>query len=1103
MQPGAALRALSFKGSTGIAVGGDSKIYRSTNGGANWTPVSAPVADRQFNGVAFINASTGYIIGGIRDSVRTILKTTDGGQNWSIVEDTDGGGLNDITFIDGNLGYAVGDSATVLKTSDGGQTWLPQTVTNTLNDQRIITVSFYGANLGIIGGNGGYVKIYTNSSTPQALTLASTPIDTNGATLIGKINTDGVQAQCYFYVSADSTFPYLSTETWGATVLSDSLTFFNSNVGNLHPGVKYYYYLNVTSIAGTANGDTLSFYAQYPTYTFNSLPPDSITDTTAIFRGIVNNFHEPINLSFDYGATPGMSASIIAVPATISDTLPHSMQANLTGLLPHRQYYCRLHGITSTATYLGAPFTFYTGTPYESLLTFNATNVTDTSVTLNGSITGATETITLGFEYGVTLVPGTFVAGVPTIVSDSLGHSVSANLTGLQPYTTYYFRLRAQTPHGIFYGDMLWFFTGSTNYIFSASPATGITPYGAQLNGDIQRVAPLTNIQFEYGPTLSLGTLMPANPNSINDTLHHSVTAIVNNLQPQTVYYYRLVANLSSGQLFSMSNSFTTGVGPDDFRTLAASGVTGSSANLNGVVQHLTSSTALSFDYGTSLSFGNNISATPASVSDTFLHSVTAAITGLQVNTQYYFRMKGVAAWGTFYGDTLVFYTGANPIPNWDFQYWQEDTFLLPDGWNVISEDFERVPGHSGNYACRVSNGAIALTGMFSTRGDGFFGGSYFHARPDSLSAWINYNLIPGDTGMMLVIMYNSTDPGICTQFIPIYGNSGGTFTRFSAALDYNSANMPDSIVVGFFCGLPDHAVPHPADYIIFDDIAPVPATANIYNHDLENWFNYPLKTLTGWNYLRHALINPGNMSGSATVLQNYYSQPSDYAVELKNVRAFGQFKMGEINNNNGGVGDKSGGFPVYTRHQTLNGFYKWLPDNGDTMSIDLVMLKNGQVIGDGRINQAAAVTQFTPFTIPVNYYQTNIVPDTALINIRACAMSCLGESRLIVDKLSFDGFSDVPQDFSFSESPVGLLRAYPNPTNGRLNVVLDGELSGPVLYSVYDLNGRGLLTQIGVTVSDKRSTVEIDVSGLSSGVYIVVATVNQFQARLKFTLVK
>ncbi|MBR0225554.1 MAG: hypothetical protein IJL92_05805 [Thermoguttaceae bacterium] len=85
-------------------------------------------ADARLNDVCFVSPELGWAVG----DRGTILKTVDGGQNWSLCEVPSDANLFAVSFFDDHYGLAVGGRATamtrggqgvVLRTIDGGTTW--------------------------------------------------------------------------------------------------------------------------------------------------------------------------------------------------------------------------------------------------------------------------------------------------------------------------------------------------------------------------------------------------------------------------------------------------------------------------------------------------------------------------------------------------------------------------------------------------------------------------------------------------------------------------------------------------------------------------------------------------------------------------------------------------------------------------------------------------------------------------------------------------------------------------------------------------------------------------------------------------------------------
>ena len=92
-------------------------ILKTVDGGYNWSSQSSGIPYDLYS-VEFTDENVGYIVGW----GGYILKTIDGGTNW-IVKHYAGPPLVSICFPTSNIGYACGYMALILKTNDSGETW--------------------------------------------------------------------------------------------------------------------------------------------------------------------------------------------------------------------------------------------------------------------------------------------------------------------------------------------------------------------------------------------------------------------------------------------------------------------------------------------------------------------------------------------------------------------------------------------------------------------------------------------------------------------------------------------------------------------------------------------------------------------------------------------------------------------------------------------------------------------------------------------------------------------------------------------------------------------------------------------------------------------
>lgn len=121
------LNTLFFEDSLKGWVGGDSGLVLYTADGGNTWVQQQSNTDRDIIDIFFIDSNTGWAIAwseGTLPFVSYILKTTDGGENWSVSQFRQENILmNSIYFLDSLNGFLGGNPGGIFKTSDGGVDW--------------------------------------------------------------------------------------------------------------------------------------------------------------------------------------------------------------------------------------------------------------------------------------------------------------------------------------------------------------------------------------------------------------------------------------------------------------------------------------------------------------------------------------------------------------------------------------------------------------------------------------------------------------------------------------------------------------------------------------------------------------------------------------------------------------------------------------------------------------------------------------------------------------------------------------------------------------------------------------------------------------------
>src|SRR5688500_4664806 len=119
----------------GWAVGSKGTLLKTEDGGLNWKPTTAPTT-AIVRDISFLDEQNGWLVCEVniyelttKEQARAFLmKTTDGGENWTRVE-LKGIDVNSVlvraVFSRGGRGWSFGENGLIYATRDGGETWNP------------------------------------------------------------------------------------------------------------------------------------------------------------------------------------------------------------------------------------------------------------------------------------------------------------------------------------------------------------------------------------------------------------------------------------------------------------------------------------------------------------------------------------------------------------------------------------------------------------------------------------------------------------------------------------------------------------------------------------------------------------------------------------------------------------------------------------------------------------------------------------------------------------------------------------------------------------------------------------------------------------------
>jgi len=257
---------------TGFACGWNG-IYHTTNGGTNWEQQLSSTTYR----LSFINANTGWT------TVNNIVyHTTNGGKDW-ITQSTGVNSANgDISFADSLNGVVLYPYLNGLytRTTDGGNTW---SIEYSRTIGQLWGACFNSNGLTIVGSG---VQHNSFASIPSAPTLVS---PSNGATNQSptptmKWNNLSTAMSYRLQISTDSTFASTTLDSNGIAIDSVSVP-----SGKLTNGNKYYWRVNATNSAGTSSWSTKF------NFTVSATGANSTISEIPKAYNLYNNYPNPFN----------------------------------------------------------------------------------------------------------------------------------------------------------------------------------------------------------------------------------------------------------------------------------------------------------------------------------------------------------------------------------------------------------------------------------------------------------------------------------------------------------------------------------------------------------------------------------------------------------------------------------------------------------------------------------------------------------------------------------------------------------------------------------------------------------------------------------------
>jgi phosphodiesterase/alkaline phosphatase D-like protein len=430
----------------------------------------------------------------------------------------------------------------------------------------------YHYRLAVSDGQGqvyGEDNTFTTYAPPTVTTDTATNVTFSSATLIGTVNPNGMKTSVCFYYGPGSGEVNTRKQDAGSGTSPLSAS---AAISNLRPGTTYYYRMEASSSGGTVSGPQMSF-------TTPALLPSVTTDDathvanhTATLNGTINPHETNVSYYFQWGPNENPSAYKTNIKSAGSVSTPVKVSATVGGLKPGTSYYYtiiadynyRIGGVESRGQANGENRTFTTLIS-PGAATIQATNVTPNSATLNATVTPNGLSTVWYFEIRKFFTTWKRIGAGEEPVTQNW--NASLNISGLDPDSTYRFRIVAKSIGGTSYGPEMNFRTPPFALpIVTTGPAYNITKNSATIEGIVNPRGSPVSYWFQYGPTDSYGKYSTGQSGVVG-TSNATASVTITGLIPNTTYHYRLMASSLKGSVYGLDKTFTTPFSPQDVAT--------------------------------------------------------------------------------------------------------------------------------------------------------------------------------------------------------------------------------------------------------------------------------------------------------------------------------------------------------------------------------------------------------------------------------------------------------------------------------------------------------------------------------------------------------
>jgi len=332
-------------------------------------------------------------------------------------------------------------------------------------------------NFWVVDTGYGRIEEWSYAYPPTASTGTASSVGGHVATANGTVNPKGEAL-------SECSFEYGTTAGYGKTVAcaessgeigsGKSPVAVHASLSGLTPGTTYHFRVVAVNSTGEGTGEDGTFTTVLPP-TATTEAATGVSPHNASLHGSVNPHGLATTYQFEYGTTTSYGSKSPASPTSVgSGASPVAVSRSLGSLEGETTYHFRVVASSEAGETLGEDRTFTTpaAIPYAGIEV--AYDIGFHRATLHAIVNPDGLATTYQFEYDTSTEYGSVIPASPKGIGSGLTYvDVSDAVTGLEPLTTYHFRVTATNAAGTVHSNDRVFETAPSFALFAGSPGSG------------------------------------------------------------------------------------------------------------------------------------------------------------------------------------------------------------------------------------------------------------------------------------------------------------------------------------------------------------------------------------------------------------------------------------------------------------------------------------------------------------------------------------------------------------------------------------------------------------------------------------------------------